>query len=169
MKKIFSILFVFTMLSVQQSIAQHNTTSQISKLYTSYFALKDALVKSNGTLASESAGLMLIAIDSINVAEFGSEQQSAWIKVEKNIKFNAKHIKENKDPEHQREHFIKLSNNLYEFIKVVKPAETVYYQFCPMANDGKGANWLSKEPVIKNPYYGSMMLSCGKTVEVIKQ
>jgi hypothetical protein len=37
-----------------------------------------------------------------------------------------------------------------------------------MYNDGKGANWLSKESAIKNPYYGSQMLSCGKTVETIK-
>jgi hypothetical protein len=31
------------------------------------------------------------------------------------------------------------------------------------------ANWLSKENTVKNPYYGSQMLSCGKTVETIKQ
>jgi hypothetical protein len=37
-----------------------------------------------------------------------------------------------------------------------------------MYNNGKGANWLSKEILIKNPYYGSQMLSCGKTVETIK-
>jgi hypothetical protein len=37
-----------------------------------------------------------------------------------------------------------------------------------MFNDGKGANWLSKENAIKNPYYGSSMLSCGKTTETIK-
>jgi hypothetical protein len=37
-----------------------------------------------------------------------------------------------------------------------------------MYNDGKGANWLSKESTIKNPYYGSQMLTCGKTVETIK-
>ena len=58
---------------------------------------------------------------------------------------------------------------MYELIKVSRPAETVYYQHCPMADDGKGANWLSKESAIKNPYYGSQMLSCGKTVETIKQ
>ena len=62
-----------------------------------------------------------------------------------------------------------LSKNIYELIKVSKSAGTVYYQFCPMANDGKGANWLSKESAIKNPYYGSQMLTCGKTVETIKQ
>ena len=89
--------------------------------------------------------------------------------VEKKLKFDAQHIKENRDPEHQRGHFMSLSKNMYELIKAAKPAETIYYQFCPMANDGKGANWLSKESAIKNPYYGSQMLSCGSTVETIKQ
>jgi len=38
-----------------------------------------------------------------------------------------------------------------------------------MDNDGKGANWLSKESSIKNPYYGSKMMRCGSTVETIKK
>jgi hypothetical protein len=37
-----------------------------------------------------------------------------------------------------------------------------------LANGGKGANWVSKDNTIKNPYYGSQMLSCGKTLETIK-
>ena len=57
---------------------------------------------------------------------------------------------------------------MYELIKVSKHTEIIYYQQCPMYNDGKGANWLSKESVIKNPYFGSMMISCGKTVETLK-
>jgi hypothetical protein len=36
-----------------------------------------------------------------------------------------------------------------------------------MANKGKGANWLSLENKVKNPYYGSRMLSCGKVVETL--
>jgi len=61
-----------------------------------------------------------------------------------------------------------LSKNMYELIKVSKSETPVYYQHCPMANDGKGANWLSKENAIKNPYYGSQMLTCGSIVETIK-
>lgn len=57
---------------------------------------------------------------------------------------------------------------LNDLIKVSKQETPIYYQFCPMANNGKGANWLSKENVVKNPYYGSMMLSCGKVTETIK-
>ena len=34
-------------------------------------------------------------------------------------------------------------------MKISKQETPTYYQFCPMANDGKGANWLSKENAIK--------------------
>ena len=77
-------------------------------------------------------------------------------------------VEETKDVGHQRDHFTTLSKNMYDLIKVSKTETPIYYQNCPMFNDGKGANWLSKENVIKNPYYGSQMLSCGKTVETIK-
>jgi hypothetical protein len=49
--------------------------------------------------------------------------------------------------------------------ELVKPSDKVnqpvYYQYCPM----KKAYWLSKEKDIKNPYYGSSMLTCGKVAE----
>jgi hypothetical protein len=155
--------------------AQENTavdmqeTSQLTAVFDNYFALKDALVKTDGTTASAKASAMLAALAAVEIAKLNAEEKTIWIKVEKELKTDAQHIKENKDTEHQREHFITLSKNMYELIKAAKPSGTVYYQHCPMANDGKGANWLSKESVIKNPYYGSQMLSCGKIVETIKQ
>ena len=94
---------------------------------------------------------------------------TVWMKVLNDVKEDAEHINGTKDIAHQRDHFISLSKNMYALIKVAKTTETVYYQFCPMANEGKGANWLSKESGVKNPYYGSQMLTCGKTVETIKQ
>jgi Cu(I)/Ag(I) efflux system membrane fusion protein len=46
--------------------------------------------------------------------------------------------------------------------------KTVFYQFCPMMNDGKGAYWLSETKDIRNPYYGEAMLTCGETKETLK-
>lgn len=143
--------------------------SQLKAVLDNYFALKDALVKTDGNTASASGAALLTALDAVEMGKLKMDEHTIWMKIEKALKNDAQHIKENKDTEHQREHFISLSKNMYELIKAAKPAETVYYQFCPMANDGKGANWLSKESAIKNPYYGSQMLSCGKTVETIKQ
>lgn len=54
-------------------------------------------------------------------------------------------------------------------IEKVSPQEMpIYYQHCPMYS-GKGANWSMKKEPVKNPYYGSQMLSCSSTVETIKQ
>ena len=146
-----------------------NEASQLKAVYDNYFSLKDALVKTDGALASAKGGDLLTALNMVEMGKLKMEIHTVWMQVEKALKTDAQHIKENKDTEQQRESFISLSKNMYELIKAAKPAETVYYQFCPMANDGKGANWLSKESAIKNPYYGSQMLTCGKTVETIKQ
>lgn len=143
--------------------------SQLKAVMDNYFSLKDALVKTDGVTASAKASAMLTALDAVEMGKLKMEEHTVWMKYEKALKTDAQHIKENKDTEHQREYFMSLSKSMYELITVAKPAETVYYQFCPMANDGKGANWLSKESAIKNPYYGNQMLTCGKVVETIKQ
>ncbi|HNK84737.1 MAG TPA: mercury transporter, partial [Flavobacteriales bacterium] len=41
----------------------------------------------------------------------------------------------------------------------------IYLDHCPMYNGG--ADWLSREKAIKNPYYGSSMLTCGSVKETI--
>jgi len=144
-------------------------TSQLKAVFDNYFALKDALVKTDGNTASASGASLLTALETVEMVKLKTEEHTVWMKVEKTLKTDAQHIKESKDTEQQRQYFMSLSKNMYELIKAAKPAETVYYQYCPMANNSKGANWLSKENAIKNPYYGNQMLTCGKTVETIKQ
>jgi Cu(I)/Ag(I) efflux system membrane fusion protein len=38
-----------------------------------------------------------------------------------------------------------------------------------MANDNKGATWISKDKNIINPYFGDKMLTCGSVESVIGQ
>ena len=92
-----------------------------------------------------------------------------WMKNLETLKKETQAIANSKEVKKQRNYLDSLSRSLYEMMKVSEQETPTYYQFCPMANDGKGANWLSKEETIKNPYYGSQMLSCGKTVETIKE
>ncbi|TDE09742.1 DUF3347 domain-containing protein [Dyadobacter psychrotolerans] len=133
-----------------------------------YYAVKDALVNSDGNAASTNATSLVKAIKAVKMDQLASEQHMIWMKVMKDLDFDADHIAETKDTGHQRDHFSSLSDNMYKVIKSGKPSETVYYQHCPMAKEGKGANWLSQIPAIKNPYYGAQMLNCGKTTETIK-
>lgn len=145
-----------------------NTANDLQAVFDAYFLLKDALVKTDGSMASEKAKDLQMAIDAVNMDKLSMDVHMVWMKILNALKEDATHINGTKDIELQRNHFITLSKNIYTLIKVSKPAETVYYQHCPMANDGKGADWLSKENAVKNPYYGAAMLTCGKIVETIK-
>jgi len=141
----------------------------LSEVYDSYFAVKDALVRTDGASASTSSKTLFTEINNIKMDNLSMDVHIAWMKVFENLKEDAEHIADIKDIGRQRDHFTSLSKNIYEVMKISKQETPTYYQFCPMANDGKGANWLSKENTIKNPYYGSQMLNCGNTVETIKE
>lgn len=140
----------------------------LGKMYDHYFALKDALVKDDGAAAASKALALAKAIRETDMKSMSSEEHTAWMKVEKDLLMHAEKIGGTKDITSQRAHFSTLSEGVYSLVKVFKPDNTVYLQHCPMYNDGKGADWLSKENAVKNPYYGSSMLTCGKTTETIK-
>ena len=143
-------------------------TNQLKPIFENYFAIKEALVKTDGNTASTKATALLSAINAVKMELLKSDEHIVWMKVIANLKEDAEHIADTKEVTHQRDHFITLSKSSYQLIKVTKQESPTYYQHCPMANDGKGAYWLSKENNIKNPYFGSKMLTCGKTVETIK-
>lgn len=155
-------------MSNDTAISQSQEVNQLQAVFDNYFAVKDALVKTDGNLASTKATALLTAINAVKMETLKAEEHTVWMKVLKSIKEDTEHIADTKEAKHQRDHFYTLSKDLYDVMKVSKQETPTYYQFCPMANDGKGANWLSKESAIKNPYYGSQMLSCGKVVETIK-
>ena len=142
--------------------------NQLKTIFESYFALKDALVKSDGKLVSTLAKDVLANINSVKMEKLSSEEHTVWMKVMSSLKSNTEKIVATTIIEKQRVVFMDLSANFYALLKVSKQDYSIYYQNCPMYNDGKGANWLSKENTVKNPYYGSQMLTCGKTVETIK-
>lgn len=133
-----------------------------------YFAVKDALVKTDGNKASVNAASLLKALETVKMESLKTDVHMEWMKVEKDLKMAAKDIADTKDAAKQRKIFMSLSKNIYSLVKITRPAEKIFFQHCPMYNGGNGADWLSKESAIKNPYYGSMMLSCGSTVETIE-
>jgi copper chaperone CopZ len=142
--------------------------SPLTDVYNAYFGLKDALVATDGKAASKQGEALFTAIGNVKRDAFTTTQHNIWMKYQSKLSADAQHIKDVTDTEHQREHFVSLSNNMYEVMKVIKPDTTVYLEFCPMYNDGQGGNWLSTEKAIKNPYYGKKMMTCGSVTETLK-
>lgn len=138
--------------------------SPLSSVQTHYFSIKDALVKADSKNASAQSKELMNAVTAVKMNELSQSQHDVWIKVMNGLSTDAKAISQTQDIEKQRETFRSLSKNMYELLKASKLSAPVYYQYCPMQD----ANWLSLEDTIKNPYYGSKMLTCGKVVETIK-
>ena len=126
------------------------------------------MIKSDGKLTAAIATDLLNEINKVKPENLSAKVQTIWNTVNATLKKETSHIAATKDVKQQRIYFMSLSKIMYDLIKIDAKQTTVYYQFCPMANNGKGANWLSKESEIRNPYYGSQMLGCGKTIETIK-
>ncbi len=161
---------------IHNNHVNHNETSkmvlqevnQLKVVFDNYFVVKDAMISSDGNTTSIASKELLTAINNVKMDKLDMDVHMVWMKVVNQIKKDTELISKSKDINKQRNHFTTLSKDIYSLLKVAKYEVPVYFQHCPMYNDGKGANWLSKENAVKNPYYGSMMLTCGKTVETIK-
>jgi Cu(I)/Ag(I) efflux system membrane fusion protein len=74
------------------------------------------------------------------------------------------------DIEKQRKDFIPVSSDIVAMLKHADMTSgRIYVDYCPMADEGKGAYWLSSNKVIENPYYGDKMMTCGEVKEVIEK
>ena len=132
-----------------------------------YFELKDALVQTDATLASDKAQALLAAMQQVDTNGLSAEAAMLWEVAGKDATEAVESLSAETDVEVQREHFEPLSNALIDMVKSFGPFNNVVYvQRCPMVRGGS-ADWLSKEEQIMNPYHGSRMLNCGSVIERI--
>ena len=80
----------------------------------------------------------------------------------------AKQIFESKKIAEVREKFEIVSNFFIAKSSKVSFTQDVNLAHCPMAFDGKGADWLQIGDKVENPYFGSQMYRCGKVKKKIE-
>ena len=159
-------MVVLSSITTQHSFAQDSTKkAQLASLLTSYYDIKNALVNGDaGTAASGGAQLVknLNEVDMHSLPEAG---HNAFMAVKDKLKADAASIAATGKIEAQRVAFSSLSNTIYTLAKAAGLSDSpIYQQYCPM----KKMYWLSSETAIKNPYYGKMMLTCGKVTDTLK-
>jgi hypothetical protein len=159
MKNIFLAITFIALVFIQKSYSQETPNQpQLSQLLSSYYQVKDALLSGNSNTAAIHAQAFLKAANGISNRTISEGSRNALVK-------DAGVISESKDLKKQREIFANFSTNMYALATSLKlTSEPIYYQYCPM----KKAYWLSAVKTIKNPYYGSAMLTCGEVKETIQ-
>lgn len=135
-----SALFYF--LWVCNASAQKNE----DKIVFHYLKLSQALSRSDFNKASKQAASLTNESASFTPLKRGSD-----------LIRNAKNL------ESIREGFSVFSDSLKTAVEKGQfvPGETLFVLHCPMAFKDKGADWISDERKVINPYFGDEMLHCG--------
>ncbi|MCA1747233.1 MAG: DUF3347 domain-containing protein, partial [Bacteroidales bacterium] len=152
---------------------QENTDSefkvQLTTLYEEYLKMNKAFVTSEGKAVKNRASEVKNALDKVDMGLLKGDAHMAWMDQLKILEETIDVIAGSSDIETQRAAYVKFNPAFYSSIKAFGLNNTTtYYQYCPMANDDKGAYWLSDTDEILNPYFGDMMLKCGETKEKIR-
>lgn len=136
-------------------------SSDFNEALPSYLKMKDAFVASDPGQVSafaKATSEKLITISKEGLGKMEKQHLSKSIEM-----LDA--ISDNDNLENQRAHFVILNENIVPIAMSIENTTNYYIQKCPMANNNKGAVWLSMEEEIRNPYYGDAMLTCGSVID----
>lgn len=147
-------------------------SQSINNTLNAYYSLKDAFVATDAVKVNEAGTQLKILLDSLKLEEVQKNDSLGFSSIygrPGDVSAEITGMLGENDIEKKRESFEMISNAMYDLLRVIKPAGvTIYYQYCPMAFENKGAYWLSNADSIRNPYFGKKMLTCGETKETLK-
>ena len=130
-----------------------------------YFNLKDALVGDDSKKAGTAGAKLAVSLKSFSASKYSAVDKKELADIIDDATEHAEHI--SKSPiDHQRDHFKTLSKDISDLVAITGTKMKLYEQFCPMYQ--KGSTWLSKSNEVRNPFYGSKMLTCGKVQRTIQ-
>jgi len=143
--------------------------AQVAGLLTDYFTLNQTLIEDNLAGAKEAAISFTKTASGFDISRLSPEQLDFYLVHSSTLKSGLEEMSKSNDIEGVRVELANVSEAMYALVKGFHPHDSpLYYQYCPMARDNKGANWLSSTKELVNPYMGQMMLACGRTQETIE-
>jgi len=148
-------------------IEQGVVTDHLAPVLDAYFNLKNALVASDGDMAQKTGAAFIERLHAVPMEELDHDVHMVWMKVMEQLMEPANALSRTTDLDEQRKAFAQLTGPLMELAKAAPSTTPIYLDHCPMYEGG--ADWLSRDKPIKNPFYGSMMMSCGSLKETIVQ
>jgi hypothetical protein len=159
------IILSFLIFTTVTTTAKAQSKEAMNELINNYYILKNALVNGQADKAAAGATALVNSINKMELDNVSTEAKKTFQSLQPQLLAAANTLAASKEINKQREVFSGLSENMISLLKAVKTvAQPVYVQYCPM----KKAYWLSAEQAIKNPYYGSSMLTCGSVKDTIK-
>jgi len=152
----------------RESINPHHNDAAVAFIQ-EYLRVKDALVESRAEEAKELTGALREKLDNIPGTIDDASIRDNWMGWHERAEEAIQRLEESEDISVQREAFEKISRALIYWLRHYEiDTDALYLQHCPMAFDDEGADWISAEEEILNPYFGDQMLHCGLVEEVFQ-
>ncbi len=143
--------------------------STIYQLVQQYELLKDALVNDDFNKSKQLAGDLYKEMKQTDMSKFNGAEHKIWMQHSSNAFKALEQIKEAKNIGEIRRYLKPLSGQIITISRHFAPfKKSLYVMRCPMADKNRGADWISFEGEVKNPYYGAEMLTCGSVIDTIQ-
>jgi hypothetical protein len=138
----------------------------MKKIYENYFAIQSSLADDSMEKVPARAKAIAEAIEDLQGESMkccGRGHESGMHALMSDMGAAAGSLAEQKDIDSARREFGKLSENLVQYRKSYgkNQLEEAYVFVCDMAKQV----WLQDSEELRNPYYGSAMLTCGRRVQ----
>lgn len=143
---------------------------QLNNAVGEYLKMKDAFFNSDEKEVDNYAKTMKSSLEKVDMKLLQGDEHMVWMDLLKMIDFSLGKITKGKNIDEKRVGFRDLSNKMSESIEKfgIKTDKPLYLEFCPMADDERGAYWISTEKEISNPYFGEQMPTCGEVKKTYK-
>lgn len=133
-----------------------------------YVSGKDALFNSDLNTVQNAYTDFNSKLEEIGIHGLSGSGHTAWMDSFEALTGYTSDIVSADNIEQARASFRNLSDELIDAVQTFGIEGVVYHQYCPMAFDNEGANWLSTDEQIQNPYLPDTMPGCGEVIERIE-
>ena len=132
----------------------------------SYYSVRDALVSGDTVRTNTAAGDLKRTADSLAVDQIKGDSTGVIRDLVKDLSAtvasSCSALLSEKDINSKRKEFNMISAAIWDLVRTSRyGGGKIYKMHCPMAFDNAGADWLSNQNLIRNPYFGDEMLECG--------
>jgi Cu(I)/Ag(I) efflux system membrane fusion protein len=120
-------------------------------------------------MAKEKGTLFADRLSQMDMSLLTGNTHTQWMKIKGEIDSSIKSFNKVSNLTDARTFFASLSDQMTDLIKHfgIDVEKDIYLIHCPMARENQGAFWLQDSPDVNNPYFGSSMLKCHDSKEII--
>jgi len=131
-----------------------------------YFSIQSALAGDDFATAKSEAASFGKTLEEMPPPQLETAAAIVWIELRDRLSAETTNLAAAPDIKVARVAFEPLSIATDEMVQQFGTKDlSAFKAHCPMALDGKGADWLQSTDDLLNPYFGAAMLKCGEIKE----